>query len=352
MSITLAASDLNVEFRPKVLAYQVSGGVAPHGNYLFTGKPNDGEDQYVWLGATDTMSIQVAAIPLGATVTFKTLLWANGKWAEKDSTAATAIAVYQIKTNTDAAGYYSWKMIPTVVVAGGFQFSAFINGNTNVWAHIATPFVFENLSAISGYRQNSKGLRIANTTAQIYNDVQMSAVQVPKGEFWTSFTNVANSGVDTMVQVSNSSKSTDIVSGQKGYTGYLKPNEIIDFTFKTGVATTNGTIQSVYYVLDANTDFLAFACTSANTSFINMKYNIFEHNEYKTMDTWRDSEPCLLKQSVVEEALDIVKFSVQHAENPTHWTSFWNSIKSTASKVAKGVVEYGPTILKFAEAFA
>lgn len=357
-------------FNPGALVC-ISPSSAPHGQYLFAGRHGLSDVQRgFWAdGGTDfQVSSPVAGLPAGGlAVKFKR---SNGReWIDiiQGQILPGGNTPGRFQSSTLPSGYYSFE-IGFVDPARSQAVAQFYtvtvdytwNSTTNVcYGHLSVPDVENQFGAIDAVRMTALSLMVTNNSAAIQKQGTLCGVQFDKGTTWTE-------SIDFQHFTSN--RKAKLMPSDNGMYGFLKPMQEEDFDLLSEfVRASEGETTEKLSVFPSLSD--AAFLIIPDTSYIGVAFDVNKPSgvfptgvtaywtrafgiEFITNDQWRSLTRSTLSPEIVELALHLISELPQWHENEFHISDLWEGIKSFASRVANGIMEYGPSVIKGATMLA
>lgn len=346
-NVLVGVTDYNAQYLHTPYA-KSTYSYSPHGSTLFAGADGVSPGRYFWLdgntGLYATTVTQYTNVP-----EFILDLWTPDGIVSDVYTVVgtTGTANTTLKTPGTAPGYYSVRIKNQTSSGAGYitiQMHITDSGGP-ICCHRCIPGYDTNVASVNGIRVSAAALMYTNEAADLYKQGKISGFQSPQGTHWTDY--VRSGGAFNNVAGSQGSVTT-IVS--KGMYGFLKPTKPNDFDIQTYIEVDNGVIVDSFYPLDHQSAFIVMYAQVTTSQGQDGYWTISYGLEYQTTDVWRAIMYPTMEKEVFDRALEFLKYLPQFHENPLHFSDIWGAIKKGAKSILKGVVKYGPDVIKVAAA--
>lgn len=354
-------------------ALQATLAFKPHGNYLYAGRHGLSDTRRgFWADLGAEISVSVPPLTLPPAGLYVNFLVSNGReWKQvvqfnlvnAGTTPGTCVW-----TPVTASGYYALEIgyidnTKAQAYAGDFSVTVAISWSATssnlCYGHLAIPDIENQFGSLDAVRITAVSLMNTNNSAAIQKQGTLCGVQFDKGTLWSdsvTFTHFT------------SNRKAKILPSDNGMYGFLKPLSEEDFEYsseytRAAIGETTESLSMFKQLSDAA--FLIIPDTSyLGIAFeVNRPSGVFPQGvtaywtrafglEFLTNDQWRSLARSTLSPEILELALHLISETVQWHENEFHIDDLWNTIKSFASQVVNGIVEYGPTVLKGATMLA
>ncbi len=344
----------------------------PHGPYLFAGR-HGLADMYRGFWADEHTVVNIATEvstlpPAGLAVNVRR---SNGReWEDVIQGQLTTAnsGQFTFPVTIAEAGYLAYEfgyVDPTRAQQVATVFSVTVahsvspGATTLCYGHKTLPDLENQLGAIDTARVTAVAIKCTNNSAAINRQGTIACVQFDKGTLWQD----ADEFHDFTVQ-----RKATILPSDNGAYGFCKPQDDTDLEFSPEIVRrSNGASGEYLFELPALSDAafdivpsspyigiafdvqkVAGAIPTGVTGYWTRAFGI----EFVTNDQWRSLSRSTLNPEAVEIALHVLSETPQWYTNDFHLDDLWRNIKEVVSKVANGIVEYGPTVLKGATMLA
>lgn len=319
----------------------------PHGPNQSVGLDSAGNN-YFWMDKTDSLTIMCNSSFLGTNKLNFTVYSYNydddtkGKIVQSGSwvTGSTDPITFEPSSYAEA-GYYTVDFEFSAIGGDSAIFQMFLGSpDGSHWAHKPLPHYTDIVAASGSIRVVGASMMYTNTADQLTRGGKLAMAQYGGSKSWTELITT----FDNFADVQTGTRSVDAVNGVYGF---LKPSGTADFEWD----------QDTVY--KQNNLFLRFQLRTAQ-SFLGVMLDV--SNPSGRQGVWKMGFGCEMQtQNSVfivappratifqfQGAMEKLKKIPQWHENPSHLSDIFNAIKSGAGKLVKGIMTYGPMIMKVA----
>jgi len=328
------------------LAYASCSDVAAvHGPILPCGVDKRWPGTFIWMDSGTTLKWT----PASAAASYNLSLdkWTPGAVQKQVAIVNIPItSTVQVSMAVTSAGYYALRLMPAAVPAGGLiscgvtDLRVTYPASLLCFAHRTLPGWENAMNYVQSAAIIGLSLRFCNTTSDNFNGGQMVQYQLPRGAHWSDYIKSFN----TLAAV----RGVEPVDCKEGGFSYLKPVDSTSFLMRAETDIYAGKIAATYFDLDPpQPPLIIYGISGTPASFTGF-FEIRSHVELLTTDGWRESCETQYTEDDWKLAMAVLAHAQQHYRNAVHWSQIWNTIKSGATDIAKGVVKYGPMVMEAA----
>lgn len=348
----------------KPLQFSNTAGESPHGPVLCCGVGPVGDNRVgVWCdgNATYPCILTFGALASEAPTTALNLSyiiwrWTGGHFVQYGKATVsipTSSPVREVATfNVTQSGYYAVTVDSALFASLGDDAPDFTIDMKYV-ANIACAFCHSpigdifpyNAAQINGIRTLAVAGLLRNEASPLNQQGNLVMLQASRDQDW--YSTYAGQGDNFYDYVFSRASEKDFLLRNGGYC-YLKPTGPNDLAWindikhgapsQGGSGVSAGTIDSMWFPLNNDSDYLIFAASCNNTSGGDCIFKMRWACEYKTENNWVDTLPPTVDPKAFEDAIETLSVMQQFFENPMHWKNIWKTVKDVAKK--------GPQIIK------
>jgi len=325
----------------------------PHGPTLYPGEVKDSDGKFIYCADGETVTINtsqaIGDVPLAG------IDWGYDYYGpaglaqdvQLGSQAATgAPQDFVLKDpGVGSGGYYSFWLMTTGSYEPPTINSCITSGTCSQFCHKPLPGFVQNVGSTDAVRIIGSSTLYSNTSSPLNRAGQIAIAQVSsEAKNWLDYV-VNNASIIPQISKIPGSDTRPLDNGQFGF---FKPVEEKDLEFKSDFELFADTvlITDTYYPIDSPGKMLIQAAycpvPEGCAAMLTDDYSI----EYLTRNSWIGIRSAEYSVEVFKYAMMILKCVEQFHENPTHASAIWNEIKSSAPKILKGFMEYGPGVAK------
>ena len=333
----------------------------PHGATLSSGYV-DGVGNYQWVDAlAGTSSINILSSGGNLPATLTAVLYQASDDEEYPTIGGTYTAsgsTTYINIPVGASGYYRLKLYnsTTTSVTGLTVFTACgpalgtgvapVAAQTvcnNLWLHISTPALYNDLNQMSSLRAIGFSAQLLNTQADLFQNGQIASCTVGDGEDWqqvlTSGTNLCNQNMYNLITTYQGNK---VKKANTGWFAPVKPNDIEDFAFRNEIqknaAATSAVVQ--FPLLDRSPYVAMIITVETSTQLGNPTTSVilrscFEY--YSTTNQLPEMETCKSSIEDLQAAIATAGAAPDFYDNPGHLATIADFVGRILPSVGVGL---------------
>lgn len=330
------------------IALSSNADYSPHGPALLAGSDNKkGGSRFFWIDFDATFTANITWNGTGAAVKLRVDMWSPDGITEGVYNTLLTSGVDTVTNFINGGGYFTFKLVvmnvPTVNISTVTVNSATIAGSGLVMRHLPIKDYITNAPAAQAVRVTAASLMYTNEAAPLQRQGKITGYQSPQSSHWTDFYN--NNSVGFNFDTVSSSQGSMTLAADLGIYGYLKPTQPRDFAFQSDVDFEGSVLTDSYYSLNHGTAFLIVVAQISNILGRDAFWTVCHGVEYQTKDVWREIEVPFDDYRIFDSALAHVKELPQWTENPLHFKTIVNAIRSNVGKVMNGLLSTGKRIL-------
>lgn len=344
----LVEAEFNIRYFDTVSVYQ------PHGPRLYCATVDGDQQQptrFFWLNIGDTFQVSYTVGATDVVTWYVDTFGQNG--FTRNSASGAALTNSQTFVNIvtpSTAGYYSVSYIgktgnsATSLTGIACRINNASGGET--WCHRAVKDLEKNLSSVESVSVHAHSLRYCNDAGQAFRAGEIVSYQVPEEKMWFEYITA-----QPYATLAGEKQAKGKVSNEKGWFHALKPSDETDLSPMRYFHAEQGVLYDSYYPLNNTCEYIAMAIRAplpTSSSVGTAQSGFFESFvglEYATDDVWRDVRKTTFKPAEYLAALqELTNIETAH-ENPFHL----GALLGVISKIANGVVTYGPRVIDFAK---
>jgi len=318
----------------------------PHGPALYCGYDAEagGKEGYIWMDYGCTLTVVQSTSTVADSVSFFAYDSGADKYVGSSNFSSSSVAFVLNSTVTNitaARGAY----VRAVYICGSSPVVGQVATITltsslaqDVFSHAALPDSLNHLKQLVSMRINAESLLLKNCASDLNNNGYVQAASFDENADWRDY--IGNK----MLVNATSARNTFEGSLKRGLYSFLHVSGMHDLQFHNYVEfnSASSTPKNIGYPLN-DCRFIAVTAV-ADSSTGNPGLNFFLHLtlgvEFSTSDQWWDATTGRVTIQQTNDALDIVRPSVQFYENPTHLaklgrflSGIGGSIRAHATKI-------------------
>jgi len=329
------------------IALKAATTYQPHGLYLYPGEFE--EENFIWADTGDIITLAFPAIVSGKSITAYIYKFQGNEVEFVADVTQNSVGLTTLTYTFIDNMYFSIRILHVGLTNTQVDFD--LTGAGPVYCQRTINTLFEQLPALDTGRILSVSLHVQNTANELDRNGEVAGYQVPKNLEWQSF-------IQDYRKTSSASQAKTF-EAPKGIYGFLRPTTITEFEYLNFVDTDPeyGYVSRTSFPLVTNSEYLTVAITAgvgASTSNTGRKFTIKVCHTFEFMSEsqWFDKQEPPNNQKTVEEALVTMRAIPNWHENPSHIKDLMDAIFRTGRQVVRGIVDYGPNLIKAAQMFA
>jgi len=213
------------------------------------------------------------------------------------------------------------------------------------------------LGTMTSLRPIGRSFLFKNATSSLNNNGTVVGCQLNAGDHWLKYVNAnplggsfpvadATYGYGSLTDL----KQTAQLDAKTGMYMWAKPQTNKwcdwrnDFQVEGGVLMDTG-----YPIRDDSYQIMTCNISIGDSSLQSGVWTPADCYEAQTTDTTREQMFPTGNSADMLRLQDAVRYMVQYSENPLHFETIWNNVRSALSSVASGVQKYAPMVMDAAE---
>jgi len=308
-----------------------SGDWAPHENYFFPRRIKDLSARFVWINASDVISLATVGLLTGDSNNVQSY-YLEGEEVTNAEYFPMTFSTPSASTSTVLKpGYYCFTY-ETNSTATTTTLTINVRVNADCFGHHHSELVESMFPSIDFFRVNAHSIRLTNTTSVLNKGGSQVSRQMPGSRAWW-LTSMSYNTVASLPDVMPCEVT-------KGSFLFWKPTSLSDFDWKREWSwdSAQGILSDAWSYIYSERQYLLTTFIPSDPLTFAGFYFPAQKVEYQTLNQWIGTEEPTTSESDLKLVLEILVKMPQFYDNPSHAEDIWNNIKSWGAKIA-GIVD-------------